>query len=336
MPMMLAADLSAQSAPTQKDAWQPYLEQTDLGYIDWDNGMIYGYGEGRPDLQGGSKAAAYQAARMVAYQSVLRLASGLRLNQASTLESLGNGRLVVHLEGMVRASETERVWVGSDAGPPHYRVVLKAPIKGVDGLTARVLGLLKKLPAYWTAFPSEGIDPDPVDDTGPWLVLDTRGLPAGQSVQPALFPTVTSASGATVYDVSSTDETHVKTRGMARYVVADTATDTNVSHTPGPLDSKWQAALFAWLSPADAQAQTKKKRRGQLIVRQVQGAEGLMRTNLVVSEADAVMLKAEDQASQMLKNCRVVIVMDAPIGGIEGFQVPVYRLTASGTWVPCL
>ncbi len=47
-------------------------------------------------------------------------------------------------------------------------------------------------------------------------------------------------------------------------------------------------------------------------------AEGLKKTNLVISQSDADQLKKEDISSQVLRECRVIVIVNSPIGGVEG------------------
>jgi hypothetical protein len=43
-----------------------------------------------------------------------------------------------------------------------------------------------------------------------------------------------------------------------------------------------------------------------------------MNTNLLISAADTQDLKSEDASSQILKQCRVIVIVSSPIGGVEG------------------
>jgi hypothetical protein len=73
---------------------------------------------------------------------------------------------------------------------------------------------------------------------------------------------------------------------------------------------------------AEPTVRPERRRRGRYIVADVKDVQGLAKTNLVVSTADAMELQAEDATSQILKKCRVVVLVSSPIGGIEG-RLPV-------------
>ena len=47
-----------------------------------------------------------------------------------------------------------------------------------------------------------------------------------------------------------------------------------------------------------------------------------MRANLVISESDARNIREEDASSQILKKCRVIVIVSSSIGGIEGRFLP--------------
>jgi len=106
---------------------------------------------------------------------------------------------------------------------------------------------------------------------------------------------------------------------MASYVITDKAhKDLGASHTT------WNdilAFIDRLISTREAHAAPQKRtrrKRGRFVVTKAKNIAGLAKTNLVISENDAVMLKGEDASSQILKKCRVVVVTSSPVGGIEG------------------
>jgi hypothetical protein len=82
--------------------------------------------------------------------------------------------------------------------------------------------------------------------------------------------------------------------------------------------------LLGFLSPSWAVAQEKadRKRQRKYVVKDVTQVEGLMKTNLVISEADAKEIREEDASSQILKKCRVIVAVSSSLGGIEGGLPP--------------
>lgn len=293
-----------------------YVESMPEGRIDWDQGVVYGVGKGYLHQNQGSRAKALRAGQALALQSILKVAAGVRLDDRDTLESLGaSGRVEIRLSGLVRYEEHETEWVkGGDE--PHVRVTYKAPLKGVEGLTRRLITTLRETPSAWDRFPVQEPPSTPAPgQQKPWLVVDARDLPPADRAQPALFPRIQTEDGRIVYDLDRVTEASLVERGMARYVVLDRRHDALVAAGPAFL-----SRLRALLSPSAVWAQDKKRRkRGDgYVITGAQAAEGLKKTNLVISEEDARRIRESDASSGMLKECRVIVIVSGTVGGIEG------------------
>jgi hypothetical protein len=158
--------------------------------------------------------------------------------------------------------------------------------------------------------------PGDEDEGATWLVLDARGLGRSSPVQPALFPKILTEKGDAVFDLNVAEEGALVQKGMARYVVSDKSREEIAARVeqegPGGL-----ARLFG-IPWAMAQESGERKRQGKVIVKDVSQVQGLMKTNLVISEADAKEVREEDASSQILKKCRVIVVVSSSLGGIEG------------------
>jgi len=306
--------------------FEPFVEPHPNGRIDWDSGLIYGVGKGYLDLNRGSRPSALSAARALALQSVLKVAAGVRLDDRDTLESLGaSGRVEIRLRALVRYEEHETTWV-KEGDRPHVRVVYRAPLKGVEGLTRRLIGTLRDAPSGWDRFPTQEPAPAGLDRDAPWLVVDARDLPSGEAVRPALFPRILAADGETLYDLDSVREAALVERGMARYVTLSRAHDERLS-----FGTRFLARLRSLLSVRGAWAQDgrKRKKRGQFVITSAKQAQGLEKTNLIISEEDARKVRAEDASSDILQECRVIVIVSGTVGGIEGKLRSPSRLTAA-------
>lgn len=289
-----------------------YIEQAPNGKIDWNKGYFYGIGLGYPHLNDGSKAKALRVAQAGALSAILQVASGVRVDDQRLLKDLEREKLIIQIKGLVRYEPHEREFV-EKRPHPFYRVTYRAPLNGVEGLTSRLLNQLRTQSSSWKDLPQPGNLSDD-DSSLPWLVLDARGLEKQTPVQPALFPKIVTEKGDTVYEVKNVDEVALKKRGMARYVVTDRNRDELASW---PAQTPWNW-LCDFVSPDTAQAQEKRKRRGQYIVKDVQGVQGLMKTNVIISESDAKSIREEDASNQILKECRVIVIASSSLGGIEG------------------
>lgn len=307
--LLIASPLFAEDIP-----FEPYVERYPEGRIDWDRGMIYGVGKGYLHLNRGSKVHALKAARALALQSILKVASGVRLDDRETLETLGaSGRVEIRLSALVRYEEHEMI-EGKDGDKPYIGVTYKAPLKGVEGLTRRLITELRKTPSAWDKFPTK----EPGAESGlergqPWLVVDARSLSTGAAVKPALFPQIRTEAGDAVYDLDKVREASLVKRGMARYVVLDPAHDRLLSS--GPFFLERLRSLF---SVSTVWAQEKKKRRGGYVLTSAKAAQGIKKTNLILSKEDARRIQKEDASNDILKDCRVIVVVSSTLGGIEG------------------
>lgn len=302
------------TARAEGESFSPLIEVYPNGKTDWGEGCFYGTGKGYPHLNGGSRARALRTAQAGALSAILQVAMRIRVDEGRTLQDLARERGLIRLEGLVFYEPFDRKFI-ERGDKPHYRVTYRAPMRGVKGLTKKILPHLMTVPPG----PPESLQPESDDlsgDAGPWLLLDARGLPPGSAANPALFPRILSETGETVSDLNTVEEGALIRRGMAQYVVSDR--DPRKTGF-GPRDRR-AGLLERLLFPSAAWAEEKKRRkkRGRYIVAEVKGAEGLMKTNLVISESDAKELRKEDASNRILRQCRVLVVVSSSLGGIEG------------------
>lgn len=296
-----------------------YVERYGNGQIDWGAGIIYGRGIAYlEDQKGASRQMAHRAAQVIAAANIVRLAAGIRIDDHRLLNDLGGGQVVIRLKAFLTVADHSSRFVENN-GKPYYEVIRKTPITGIQGLTRQLLtrfGSSVSEGLQWPDTPAPPSPAAPPDGGGPWLVLDARHLAAAGQVQPALLPTISTADGNVLYDWRRVSPEAMEARGMARYVVSDK--DARHWRSSGAADSD----LLSFLSPKNALAGDgtpgRSRGRRRYIVKKVENAKGLARTNLVVSNADAQALTTEDAASRILKKCRVIVIVNSPIGGVEG------------------
>jgi adenylate cyclase len=289
------------------------VESFPKGKIDWENGYFYGTGLGYPHQNKGSKARAMKVAQAQALSAILQVASGLRVDDRRVLADLEKERVVIQIRALIQYEPFEQEFVQKDT-EPYYKVTYRAPMGGVTGLTQKLLPYLRSAsPAREQ--PTESAFAEASDDEAPWLVLDARGLSRDSRAQPALFPRIITENGEVLFDLNTVDEAALARRGMARYVVTDTSREEIMAGLPqGSRDILW------FLGPSQAMAEEKadRKRQGKYVVKDVTQVDGLMKTNLVISEADAKEIREEDASTQILKKCRVIVAVSSSLGGIEG------------------
>jgi hypothetical protein len=301
--ILLVLFLPAFSSSIEDDRFLPFIEKYPYGNIDWDSGMIYGIGRGYLHLNKNSQNLALRAAQV--------------LDDRRTLEALGKERVVIELKALIRYKLHKTEFI-KDVKQPYYEVTLNAPITGVEGLTSMLITKVKTVPLDWLNLPASSVESVADDEQKPWLVLDARTLPGKKMVKPAIFPKIISQTGETLYELSKVDESALVKRGMARYVTSDEPKDGLTSQNKS-VDRILAETGFSFLTDeAVAGEGEKRAKRKNYIVKDVKEAQGLMNTNLLISDTDTRQLKSEDASSQILKQCRVIVIVSSPIGGVEG------------------
>jgi len=285
-----------------------YFEPSALGKIDWDAGVIYGVGKASLAQNKGSKTQALKAARALAFQSVVKLAANLKLNDHSTLQDFQQGTFIVHLQAFIRAAEPLSSTL-VETQDPYIEVTYKVPLHGVTGINANILQHV----GLFEAPPKAPPPPPPVKaENAVWLVLDARGV-TGKTVTPALFPKIVSTHNTVVYQINpSLNQAALVNHGMARYVVSNAQFDASSAAET----ATWAEHILSLLI-SEAHAKKKKRKRQRYIVKNVKDIDGLYQTNLVVSLADAKAIKQANLDSGVLQQTRVVIVVSSAIGGIQ-------------------
>lgn len=309
--------LPAFSSSIEDDRFSPFIETYPNGRIDWENGFIYGVGKGYLHLNNDSEASALRAARVIASGNILKIAAGVRLDDRRTLETLGKDRVVIELKALVRYKVHKTEFI-KDGKQPYYEVTLRAPLTGIEGLTSMLITRLKTVPLDWMNLPKPSGEAVTEDGEKPWLVLDARDLPKEGRVKPAVFPRILSETGEVVYEPGMTDESALIQRGMARYVVSDEPKEGLISQRESVEHILERAGFVITTGEAVAGEIEKRAKRKNYIVKDVRQAQGLMNTNLLISATDTQELKSEDASSRILKQCRVIVIVSSPIGGIEG------------------
>ncbi len=334
------------SASVDDQRFQSYIEKHANGWIDWKTGLIYGIGIGDVKKNRNNRPLAQGVGGVLASGNIVKLAAGLHLDDARTLKSLGDGKVVIKLKAFIRDRVYKKTFFENN-GNPYYEVIKVASMKGISGLTARLLDTLAKDP-IWHDLPIKSPKQQTSLDAGegPWLILDARNLPDGEKIQPALLPKIKSETGEDIYDVKQVEQAALVNRGMMSYVVTDTPA-ADLRADSGLIDRILAAAGLV-IGVPEAQAVTRegniaeipmfgrppvrqaapvarksRRRRGKYIVVDVNAVQGLTKTNLVISARDALELKDEDASSQILRKCRVIVVVSSPVGGVEG-NLPIY------------
>jgi hypothetical protein len=299
-----------------------FIQKFATGRIDWDKGIVYGTGRAYLDQNVQSIPMAMRAAKLIAASNILKLAAGINLDDRRKLGELGDGNFVIHLKAFLRFAEHDARLV-DNTKRPYYEVTRKTHLTGISGLNVQILKQIKSIDPDMLHFPQKAAEPITEGEDDPWLVLDARDLPNLDRVQPALFPKISTTTGETVYNLGSINPAALEKRPMVSYVESpEEARHLQSLYTPA---GNLTAFIDAFLNTRSAIAEEGKirKKRRRFIIKKVEGLQGLSKTNLVISQKDALALRQEDSASRILKNCRVIVIVSSPVGGVEG-KLPGY------------
>jgi len=219
-----------------------------------------------------------------------------------------------------------------------YEVLVEAPLNGVDGIAYGIYELMAQRAAAPPAqtgaappvAPSEpSIATSPDAPTG--IVIDARGT----GLAPALLPRILDATGAVVSSPETVNPEALRDRGMAAYGKESGLTSSLRDRVGDrPLWLKASAAISGDESPEPAPSAVPrplpaaapdpfKDRRGPRPYHlKSSSAAGSLKADVVLSKADADRLEAAPGGKNLLRDCRVVVIVESPVGGIEGMRSP--------------
>ena len=261
-----------------------YLVQLSNGSINWSTGEIIASGSGSPvDKKApnatDAEAGVYSIAMLNAGQNLftilqqIRIDSRLRMGGLSARDPL----LLVKAREMVYASPEVETRRRTD-GNGKLTVYLQFQLHG--GFAQLVLpreithvdSITKVMPGKNA--PAEAADPDAY--TG--LVVDARNI----GTQPAMAPRILDQSGQEVYGPAFASREYAVQKGMTGYAT-------------------------------DFDAATASRRIGDapLIVKGLR-TDGLQQCDIVIANADATRIRKSSDHLLFLRQCQVVIVLDAP------------------------
>ncbi len=280
-----------------------FVQKYPQGEINWGDGIILAYGKGQitESTAADAQAKARRAAELDAKAHMLEMINDVPLDERVRIGE--EPRMSYALEGFIQGAE---VVTESKSGTT-IQVTVQAPIRGVKGLAMTVYG-------YYTPAPpavAQEIQPAPLPaaETFTGVVIDARKV----AVNPGLFPKIKDTQKREVHTASLVNREDLQKRGMASYAVV--APEADITR----LFPHARVIAVRYEPQTNPSTSSRKRRQGYrpLVVNAV-GAEGTLKANLIVSDEDAAKLKAVDQKTGALKQCRVVVVVSSEIGGVEG------------------
>jgi hypothetical protein len=309
------------------------IETTSSGKINWTAGEVYAAGIGAPPASavnaGQARAMTERAAVVVAYRNLLEVVKGVRVDSETVVENFITKSDIVRtrVEGIVKGARIVKKQYLSDGS---VEVLIAMPLKGalMDAIVPEIFGRpSSQQPLKTSPQPQRPTDikqpskptepslppvtppsvpekkPEPVKPTIPpaaitpekkpepmlptaqsagvfkggvatGLVIDGRGL----ALRPALLPRIIDSQGQEIYVGQVVTRTNAVEQGVAGYAKDVTAAANNFRVTDNP-------AVIKGLR-----------------------ASGSSRTDIIVAQADAQMLRELGNKGDFLQNCRVIIV----------------------------
>jgi hypothetical protein len=276
------------------DGMDSFVQKYPQGEMNWGDGFVIATGQGIVSGTGGdAEDKATRAAEVDARAHLIEIINDISLD--SRMKTGQDERISFLLEGFVQGAQV----VAKSRTGTTVNVTVQAPIRGVTGLTTKIYGFYKPEPPPPKVEP---IKPVVVSQakTFTGVVIDARKV----SITPALFPRITDTKNREVYSVGQVKQDQLQKRGMASYALV--SRDAKVSRMfPHAL------VMQASYSPAEPVSRQLAKRQGASpFLLRAESAEGTIKADLVLSDEDAARLAGLATETDVVKDCRVVIVMN--------------------------
>ncbi len=259
--------------------WHELVQQIGNGTVNWTKGIVQAKGIGVPPERFYGKPQArpmaLRAAKMDAMRNLLEVTKGVRIDSTTTVKNYAveNDVIMSRVQGVVRGAQIVNREYMSDGT---VEVTMQMSL---NGDLAHIV-----LPQDTT--PSEPTGTQPSFTTPPpaapgtkiytGMVVDARGLNA----KPAMSPKVLDENGQEVYGSAFVSREFAVQQGMSGYAKEISSAQKNQRVTDNPITVKG----------------TKTQGPGQ--------------SDIVISNADAAMLKSASENLSFMKKCRVMIVVD--------------------------
>jgi len=259
-----------------------WVEKVGQGSINWSAGFIEAKGIGAPpDKYLGkinARPMALRAAKVDAYRNLLEITKGVQVDSRTTVKDFAVESDVINtqVEGLVKGAQIIDQQYLSDGT---VEVTLRMPLYGELSKIMIPISIQKRKEIPPPAPVVEAPAPPPappaaVAYTG--LVVDARGIQA----RPAMSPRIYDEDGKEVYGSANVDREYAVQQGMSGYARDLTAAQSNQRVTASPITVKGLKT----------------------------GGAG--RSDLVISNADAQLIRASAENASFMKKCRVMIVLD--------------------------
>jgi hypothetical protein len=253
---------------------QDLIEQTLQGSINWSEGVVQAVGIGAPPEKHYGKPSArpmaLRAAKLDAMRNILEAINGVRIDGSTIVRDYA-------VESDIIRSKVEGMIQGAEVVKQEY--LSDGTIEITMAMSLR--GGFSQLVLPDEIKPLESVKPvmTPMKHSSAvytGLVVDARGL----SARPAMSPKILDETGQEVYGSAFVSREYAVQQGMSGYAKDIAAAHRNQRVTDNPITVKGLRT------------------------------EGLGRSDIVISNADASALRSASENLSFMKKCRVMIVVD--------------------------
>jgi len=255
---------------------QYYQHTPSVGAINWTDQVVRATGIGAPNPSmppGAQRAGAIEAAKTVALRNLLQMVKGMYIDSKTTVENamITSDRIETQVNGIVR---NFRIVDTRYMSTGDIEVDVEVPLSSFYELLSEMPGGLP--PAGMQSGYSQQGTGTPQSPVFSGLVVDARGLGA----RPALAPKIVDETGNEVYGTG--------------YVSRDYAVQVGVVGYEKDLD----------------RARANERVAGNPVVFKAMGVSGANKTDIVISNQDAQVIRNAAANLNFLEQCKVMIVLD--------------------------
>jgi hypothetical protein len=293
--------------------WTQIVEQIgESGKINWSEGYIEAIGIGAPPERFYGKPQgrpmALRAATLDAYRNLLEVTKGVRIDSTTIVRdyTVESDVINAQVDGLVKGAKEVKKEYLSDGT---VEITVRMPLAGGFSQVIIPRTMLRKAPvlpppapvapapatpepaapapappapviaAPAPAAPAPAVatpPPPPPVVTYTGMVVDARGLQA----RPAMSPKILDENGKEVYGSTNVDRDYAVQQGVSGYARDLTAAQSNQRVTNNPVSLKGIRT------------------------------DGPGRSDIIISNADADVIRSSAETMNVLKKCRVMIVLD--------------------------
>jgi len=327
--ILMPISATAENSTSDTDTFQPLLEKFDKGYINWNSGEyiaqvttpVPGEHRGRVVNDAMGKELALRVSRTLADSVFLQIVADTRVDAKKRLSQMVKDNAEIKLAGNIRGKKLiESKWVtrGSklwlDAS---YRISMR----GVDGVIANIYDQVIHTKPATASAPAASEKASGTHQST--VYIDARGT----GLQPALFPAVMDQQHSILFDLADAGKSFISQNGAVQYVIAKCNEPISLSLDSDKAffvtGSSHSDSVLGWLirtSAADDPSPVRKRKKRETM--KASSAEGLLKSNIIVGNADAERLRQAQAQGALEAHPHIIVITDGTIGGTEGKYVP--------------